>query len=183
MTPAAYRALAEFRYQIRRFLRFSEQAARAAGLEPQHHQLLLAVKGLPRRGHATVGELAERLQVQHHSAVELIDRLAERRLVRRRRALVDRRQVFVELTPRGETVLRELSLHHLAELAAVRPAVRRLAGALGAHAGSSGDGGGARIHRRRLNDRVERRRRRDGLGGSSRRRAGKAIPRDRPARG
>ena len=182
MTPVAYRALAEFRYQIRRFLRFSEQAARAAGLEPQHHQLLLAVKGLPRHGHATVGELAERLQVQHHSAVELIDRLVERKLVRRRRATVDRRRVFVELTPRGETVLRELSPHHLAELAAVRPAVRRLAGSLVAPVRSSGDRGGARIHRGRLNGGVEIRRR-DGSGGSGRRRAGKAIPRDRPARG
>ena len=70
-----YRALAEFRYQLRRFDRFSERAARAVGLEPQQHQLLLAVKGMPAGVHATIGLLAERLQVQHHTAVELVDRM------------------------------------------------------------------------------------------------------------
>ncbi|HYX50470.1 MAG TPA: helix-turn-helix domain-containing protein, partial [Ktedonobacteraceae bacterium] len=73
-----YQTLAEFRYQLRRFLRFSEQAARAAGLEPQQHQLLLALKGLPEGRKATIGALAERLQLTHHSTVELVDRLVER---------------------------------------------------------------------------------------------------------
>lgn len=114
-----YQELAEFRYQIRRFLRLSEQAARAAGLEPQQHQMLLALKGLPEGKKATIGVLAERLQIQHHSAVELIDRLAGRKLIRRYRSRVDRRQVFVRLTASGERVLRELSLYHLQELQSV----------------------------------------------------------------
>src|SRR5437588_7061226 len=89
-----YRALAEFRYQIRRFLRFSEEAAYAAGLEPQQHQLLLAIKGLPEGRKATIGELAERLQLRHHSTVELIDRLVKRELVERHRDEEDQRRVF-----------------------------------------------------------------------------------------
>ncbi len=72
-----YYALAEIRYQIRRFLHFSEEAAREAGLVPQQHQLLLALKGLPAGRKATISELAERLQLRHHSTVELIDRLVE----------------------------------------------------------------------------------------------------------
>jgi DNA-binding MarR family transcriptional regulator len=125
LTAADYRALAEFRYQIRRFLRFSEQAARRAGLEPRQHQLLLAVKAHP--GEPTVGELAERLQLRHHSVVGLIDRLAGRGLVERSRGEGDRRQVRVQLTREGETVLRKLSLDHRAEL---QSAERALAGAL-----------------------------------------------------
>ena len=111
-----YRALAEFRYQLRRFLRFSEQAARAAGLEPQQHQLLLAIKGLPEGKQATVGTLAERLQIEHHSTVELIDRLVERGFIQRTRDEADQRRVLITLTPQGEEVLRKLSLSHRAEL-------------------------------------------------------------------
>jgi DNA-binding MarR family transcriptional regulator len=122
-----FQALAEFRYQIRKFLRFSEAAARKAGLEPQHHQLMLALKGLPDGIHATVGELAERLQIRHHSSVELIDRLTEQGLVQRRRSEQDRRQVMVTLTIRGERILRELSIHHREELQATAP---QLIGAL-----------------------------------------------------
>jgi DNA-binding MarR family transcriptional regulator len=114
LTAADYRALAEFRYQIRRFLRFSEQAARRAGLEPVRHQLLLAVKA--HAGRPTVGELAERLQLRHHSVVGLIDRLAASGLVRRSRATADRRQVRVGLTRKGGAVLGKLSLEHRAEL-------------------------------------------------------------------
>ena len=116
-----YRALAELRYRVRRFLRFSEEAARKAGLEPQQHQMLLAIKGLPKKKNATVGVLAERLQIHHHSAVELVDRLVERGLARRFRGRTDRRQVFVRLRPTGEKILRELSLYHLAELRLVGP--------------------------------------------------------------
>jgi DNA-binding MarR family transcriptional regulator len=112
MKQTDYEALAEFRYQIRSFLNVSEQAARRAGLEPQQHQLLLALKGLPKHLTATIGNLAERLQLRHHSAVELIDRLEARGLVRRQRSEKDRRVVQIGITPRGERVLRELSLHH-----------------------------------------------------------------------
>ncbi len=116
-----YRALAEFRYQIRRFLRFSEDAARAAGLEPQQHQLLLAVKGLPEGKEPTIGELADRLQIRHHSVVELIDRLESRGLARRQRSSEDRRKVRVELTPDGERILESLTVEHRNELEAAGP--------------------------------------------------------------
>ncbi len=118
-----YQTLAEFRYQLRRFLRFSEQAARAAGLEPQQHQLLLAVKGLPEGSKATISVLAERLQIAHHSAVELIDRLAQRGYIQRCRDEADQRRVLVSLTPQGEEVLRNLSLAHRTELRSTGPAL------------------------------------------------------------
>lgn len=120
-----YQALAEFRTSIRRFLHFSEQAARAAGLEPQQHQLLLAVKGLPDDLEPTVGELADRLQLQHHSTVELINRLEQRGLVTRVRGESDRRQVFIHVTDEGERLLRELSFTHRAELRSAGPALVR----------------------------------------------------------
>jgi len=125
LTITDYRALAEFRYQLRRFERFSERAARAVGLEPQQHQLLLAVKGMPAGVPATIGLLAERLQVQHHTAVELVDRMQARGLVRRSRAGADRRRVFVHLTRRAEAVLPRLSDTHRTELRSVAPALRR----------------------------------------------------------
>lgn len=117
LTLSDYRALAEVRYQIRCFLRFSEEAARKTGLEPRQHQLLLALRGLPADLRPTIGVLAERLQIQPHSAVELVNRLSKGGFVRRRDgASEDRRQVLLKVTPKGETVLRELSLHHRAEL-------------------------------------------------------------------
>jgi DNA-binding MarR family transcriptional regulator len=116
-----YQALAEFRYQIRRFMHFSEQMARSAGLEPQQHQMLLAIKGLPVGKKATIGELAERLQIQHHSAVELIDRLTDRGYVERRRDNVDQRRVLVHLTIQGEAILHQLSSIALAELRTTGP--------------------------------------------------------------
>ena len=112
LVPGDYRALAEFRYQIRKFLRFSEEAARAAGLEPQQHQLLLAVKGLPEGVRARIGEIAERLQIQHHSTVELADRLEEHGYINRKRSDRDKREVLLVLTPKAERVLRDLALHH-----------------------------------------------------------------------
>ncbi len=111
-----YGALAEFRYQVRRFLRFSEEAARRAGLEPQQHQLLLALKGLPEDTEPTIGALAARLQVRHHSVVELVDRLEKRNLVHRRRSRSDRRKVLVEMSAKGERMLHALSLEHQSEL-------------------------------------------------------------------
>jgi DNA-binding MarR family transcriptional regulator len=121
-----YRALAELRYQIRRFMHFSERMARSAGLEPQQHQMLLAIKGLPPGRTATIGELAERLQLQHHSTVELIDRLVERGFVERRRDDPDdQRRVHVYLTPDGEGILLKLSAIALAELRSTGPALVR----------------------------------------------------------
>ena len=118
-----YQSLAELRYQIRRFTHFSERAVRRAGLEPRQHQLMLALKTLPKDVRPRIGALAERLLIQHHSAVELVNRLAAGGYVRRDRADADRREVFVSLTPKGEKVLRELSLHHRAELQTQGPAL------------------------------------------------------------
>lgn len=116
-----YRALAEFRYQIRRFVHFSEEAARHAAVEPQHHQLMLAIKGKPDEEPARIAYLAERLQIQHHSAVELVDRLVKKGLITRTRGEQDRREVFVQLTPRGERILDELTVHTRAELLSAAP--------------------------------------------------------------
>ena len=123
LTLADYKALAELRYQIRRFVHFSEQASRTAGLEPQQHQLMLALKGLPKGVRPRIGELAERLQIRHHSTVELVNRLSAAGHVRRHRAGEDRREVLLSLTPSGEKILKELSLHHRAELRIQGPAL------------------------------------------------------------
>ncbi|HKD99377.1 MAG TPA: MarR family transcriptional regulator [Planctomycetota bacterium] len=119
LTDEDYVALAEFRYRLRRFFAFSEEQARAAGLNPQQHQLLLAVRGALEA--PTVGDLAERLALRHHSTVELIDRLEARGLVRRRRAAEDLRQAHVALTARGEAALAKLSIAHRDELRRVAP--------------------------------------------------------------
>jgi DNA-binding MarR family transcriptional regulator len=116
LTADDFRALAEFRYQIRRFLHFSEKAALARGLSPQQHQLLLALKGLPEGIEPTIGNLAERLHLRHHSAVELTNRLAANGLVRKLKDHADRRQVLLQITQRGERALRQLSLAHRAQL-------------------------------------------------------------------
>jgi DNA-binding MarR family transcriptional regulator len=115
-TRVEYRALANFRYQMRLFQRASEDAARQSGLEPQQHQLLLALMGAP-AGHApTIAWLAERLQLQHHSTVGLIDRLVEKSMVRRERDPADHRRVLVSLTDAGEQILHDLSVFHQREL-------------------------------------------------------------------
>jgi DNA-binding MarR family transcriptional regulator len=116
LSTREFQALAEFRYQIRRFLRFSEDQARASGIEPQQHQLLLAIKGLPDGVKSTIGELALRMLIRHHSAVELVDRLAEHGAVERVPAEEDQREVFVRLTKKGETLLHRLSVAHHDEL-------------------------------------------------------------------
>jgi DNA-binding MarR family transcriptional regulator len=123
LTLSDYRALAELRYQIRSFAHFSEQAARAAGLEPRQHQLMLTLKGLPKSVRPRIGELAKRLQIQHHSTVELVNRLSSGGYVRRGRGSEDRREVLLSLTPKGEEVLRNLSLHHRSELRSQGPAL------------------------------------------------------------
>ena len=132
-----YRSLAEFRYQIRRFLGFSEEQVRAAGMEPQQHQLLLALKGLPEGVIATIGELAGRLQLKHHSTVELVNRLERLGYVTREAGEEDRRQVIVHLTRSGASILRKLSLAHHQELEVAGP---RLAKALRSIAAEQGFG-------------------------------------------
>ena len=122
LSGADYRLLAEFRYQIRKFLHFSEEAARVEGLEPQQHQMLLAIKALADGDGPTVGRLAEHLFIRHHSAVGLIDRLEERSLVKRARARNgDRRQVSVHVTSQGESILRRLTEVHRKELLSSDP--------------------------------------------------------------
>jgi DNA-binding MarR family transcriptional regulator len=111
-----YETLAELRYQLRRFTRVREVAARAAGIEPQQYLVLLQIKGLERRGPVTIGALAERLQLRHHSTVELVDRLEKRGMVVRQRDTRDRRGVVVALKPPGEAMLKKLALHSMAEL-------------------------------------------------------------------
>ena len=117
------RALFAFRYQIRKFLHFSESAARDEGLEPQQHQLLLAMKALEEEFGPSIRTLADYLFIQHHSAVGLIDRLEERGLVKRVRDEDDRRQVIVRLTAEGERTLHRLSAVHREELRQLAPSL------------------------------------------------------------
>ena len=123
VSVAGYRRLAEFRYRIRRFLHFSEEAARSVGIEPQQHQLLLALKGLPAGTRPTVTALSHRLCLRHHSTVELVDRLVERGAVRRLACCEDHRQVLIELTPHGDELLHRLSVLHREELRVFEPAL------------------------------------------------------------
>jgi DNA-binding MarR family transcriptional regulator len=118
ITTAEYRALAELRYRIRKFVGEGDAAARAAGLEPQQYLLLLALRGLPEGVEATIRTLAERLALKHHSAVELIDRMETHGYVRRSRNRDDRRQVLVALLPRGEKLLEQVAHDRISELRA-----------------------------------------------------------------
>ena len=126
LSKSEYEMLAAFRYALRRFLHFSEQAAQAAGSTPQQHQALLAIKGFPGRDRVTVGELAERLQLRHHSAVGLVDRLVAENLVGRTTSSGDRRKVFVQLTPHGERILEALSAAHRRQLKRMSPELNDL---------------------------------------------------------
>ena len=123
LTSEDYAALGELRFRIRRFLHFSEEAARASGLEPQQHQMLLALRAVADPQGPTVGSLADHLLIRHHSAVGLIDRLEERGLVERARGNSDRRQVRVRLTEAGERTLGQLSAVHRSELQKTGPAL------------------------------------------------------------
>jgi DNA-binding MarR family transcriptional regulator len=118
-----YRALADFRYYLRRFLVFAEASAKLERLSASQYQVLLALKGLPAGASPTVGYLAERLQVKHHSAVEIVDRMASRGLVRRATAGSDRREVFVTLTASGSELLRKVAARNLRQLRATQPAL------------------------------------------------------------
>jgi DNA-binding MarR family transcriptional regulator len=131
LTLDEYRALAEFRHQVRRFLYFSEEQVRGMGMEPQQHQLLLAIKGLPDGATATIGELAERLQLKHHSTVELVNRLEKHGHVVRELSQEDRRQVLVRLTPSGASLLRQLSIAHHQELETAGPRLAKALASIG----------------------------------------------------
>ncbi|HLK67950.1 MAG TPA: MarR family transcriptional regulator [Bryobacteraceae bacterium] len=130
LSVSDYQALAGLRFQIRCFLRFSETAARAEGLEPQQHQLLLAIRAMDQQGGPTIGHLADHLLIQHHSAVGLIDRLASHGLVERARSEADRRQVRIRLTVEGEEKLRRLTAEHRSELRNSGPLLVATLGAL-----------------------------------------------------
>jgi DNA-binding MarR family transcriptional regulator len=131
LIKAQYEMLAAFRYALRQFIRFSEEAAQAAGITAQQHQALLAIKGFPGRDSVTVGELAERLQLRHHSAVGLVDRLVAEKLVSRASSAGDRRQVLIQLTSRGENALEKLTSVHREQLKRIGPEIRQLLERLG----------------------------------------------------
>ncbi|QYM78871.1 MarR family transcriptional regulator [Horticoccus luteus] len=126
LTKTHYESLAAIRHTLRQFMNFSRDAARKAGLTAQQHQALLAIKGVPGRDFASIAELAERLQLRHHSAVGLVDRLVRRRLLRREPSSHDRRQVELHLTREGEKVIERLSAIHLAELRQFGPTLHEL---------------------------------------------------------
>ncbi|HET9929821.1 MAG TPA: MarR family winged helix-turn-helix transcriptional regulator [Polyangiaceae bacterium] len=119
VSASDYRALAAFRYEIRKFLAFSEVAARAAQIEPQQHQLLLAVQGLPPDQRPTIRAISERLCVRHHTTVALVDKLEFHGLLQRERSQQDRREVLLRLTPQGSAKLLALSILHKDQLRAV----------------------------------------------------------------
>lgn len=126
LAEADFAVLADFRYQLRRFLHFSSEAVQAAGLTPTQHQALLAIKAAPAGQSLSIGDLAERLQVRHHSAVGLVDRLTNRHLVKRLHLATDRRKVGLKLTAQGERLIARLSSAHHAELKAIAPALSKL---------------------------------------------------------
>jgi DNA-binding MarR family transcriptional regulator len=121
LTKADYELLAEFRYTLRKFLGFSEAAAAEEGVTPQQYQAMLAIEGFPGRNWLTIGELAEQMQVAHHSAVGLVNRMEALRLVRRTTSKEDRRRVRVALTARGLATLEKLYRAHREELRSVGP--------------------------------------------------------------
>src|ERR1700692_2078655 len=125
MTAAEFRALAEFRHRIRIYLKGGEEAARNADLEPQQYLLMLALRGLPPGREPSIREIAERMQLRHHSVVELVDRLERRQLLRRERSRTDRGQVILHLTPRGERILTRLAKQRISELRTSAPALVR----------------------------------------------------------
>ena len=123
LSEPEYLALGEFRYQLRRFLRHMEDASRLLGANPQQYQLVLAVKGLPKDVVPTISRLAERMQLNHNSMVELVDRCEENNLLRRTRSESDRRQVTLSITPDGEALLRQLGVAARQELVDMGPAL------------------------------------------------------------
>lgn len=126
LAPADYRILAEFRLLMRRFMMFSEDAARETGLAPQQHQALLAIKGFEKDEAPAIGDLAERLAIKHHSAVGLVDRLEKAGHLKRRHDEADRRRVTLTLTSSGEKLLADLSAVHRDELRMLTPSLKTL---------------------------------------------------------
>lgn len=126
ITKTEYEVLAEFRYTLRQFMSFSENAAKEVGITPQQHQALLAIKGFPGREQITISELSDRLQIKHHSAVGLVDRLEAEELIVRCSNREDRRKVFISLTGRGLAILGRLSHIHREELHRLNPQLRLL---------------------------------------------------------
>lgn len=120
LAKAEFEALAEFRYQLRRFLRFSEEVTRESGITPLQYQLMLQIKGFPGRDWATVGELAERLQAKHHGVVALVTRCEALGLVQRQASSTDLRRVEIRLTPEGERCASRLARLHRDELASLQ---------------------------------------------------------------
>jgi DNA-binding MarR family transcriptional regulator len=116
ITKSEYRALAELRFRIRRFVQEGDATARAAGLEPKQYLLLLAIRGLPEGQQSSIRTLADRLSLQHHSTVELIDRMEKHGYVKRLRSRKDGRQVIVSLKPRGEKLLAQVAQKRIVEL-------------------------------------------------------------------
>jgi DNA-binding MarR family transcriptional regulator len=136
LTEPEYLALGEFRYQLRRFLRNMEESTRLLGANPQQYQLVLAIKGLPRDQEPTISHLAERMQLNHNSMVELADRCEEHNLLRRTRSATDRRQVTLSILPEGEALLRKLGVAARQELRETGPSL------IEAIFGLTGDGAG-----------------------------------------
>jgi len=126
LTPADYETLASFRYGVRRYLAFAEDNARSVGLTTQQHQALLAIKGLAGPDGASVGDIAGFLLIRHHTAVELVDRMAKLKLIGREADPDDARRVLVKLTAKGERKLRSLSRIHLDELSAAAPGLGKI---------------------------------------------------------
>ncbi|MDD5544514.1 MAG: MarR family transcriptional regulator [Acidobacteriia bacterium] len=126
VTKRQFEHIAAFRHTLRRFLRHSEKVSRKQGVTPQQYQLMVAIIGFPKRNNASVGELAEQLQRNHHSVVELINRTERLGLVERRQGIDDRRQVFIYLTPKGERVLAKLVEEHRSEYRFLHSSLGRL---------------------------------------------------------
>ena len=122
MLKADFEALADFRYQLRRYLRFSEEITHKAGITPLQYLLMLQIQGFPEREWATVGELAERLQAKHHGVVSLISRCEDAGLVKRRVSRSDRRRVEVHLTKMGNQCLEQLARLHRRQLLSLQDA-------------------------------------------------------------
>jgi DNA-binding MarR family transcriptional regulator len=138
VSEAGFRQLAAFRHQIREFLHFSEEAARSHGIEPQQHQLLLALRGLPKGTRPTIAALSRQLCLRHHSTLELINRLVDHGALKRRQGEQDHREVLIELTSHGEELLHRLAVLHREELRSSGPALCESLRAVMRHGSRSG---------------------------------------------